>query len=184
MTAVVKARSLTKRFAEVPAVTDLSFALKAGTITGLLGPSGHPQPLRRGHSQWGGPLEIAGLLSPLSRGFLSPFIHSMSACQLGISSQHRLSVIGRHSPEALSWPSRLERRILSEQTGEFFGSGALHNERSYYGPKPYNLCWSPNSALLGHGCRDRPNRWDLVGMSTGPSHRSVGPSPPWRWPRC
>ena len=40
MTAVVKAESLTKRFGEVPAVTDLSFALEAGTITGFLGPNG------------------------------------------------------------------------------------------------------------------------------------------------
>ena len=38
MTAVVKAESLTKRFGEVSAVTDLSFALEAGTITGFLGP--------------------------------------------------------------------------------------------------------------------------------------------------
>jgi len=34
MTAVVKAESLTKRFGVVPAATDLSFALEAGTITG------------------------------------------------------------------------------------------------------------------------------------------------------
>jgi ABC-2 type transport system ATP-binding protein len=40
MTAVVQAESLTKRFGEVPAVTDLSFALEAGTITGFLGPNG------------------------------------------------------------------------------------------------------------------------------------------------
>jgi ABC-2 type transport system ATP-binding protein len=40
MTAVVTAESLTKRFGEVPAVTDLSFALEAGTITGFLGPNG------------------------------------------------------------------------------------------------------------------------------------------------
>ena len=40
MTAVVKAESLTKRFGEVRAVTDLSFALEAGTITGFLGPNG------------------------------------------------------------------------------------------------------------------------------------------------
>ena len=40
MTAVVEAESLTKRFAEVSAVTDLSFALEAGTITGFLGPNG------------------------------------------------------------------------------------------------------------------------------------------------
>ncbi len=40
MTTVVKAESLTKRFGEVPAVTDLSFALEAGTITGFLGPNG------------------------------------------------------------------------------------------------------------------------------------------------
>jgi ABC-type multidrug transport system ATPase subunit len=35
VTAVVEAESLTKRFGEVPAVTDLSFALEAGTITGF-----------------------------------------------------------------------------------------------------------------------------------------------------
>jgi ABC-2 type transport system ATP-binding protein len=40
MTTVVKAESLTKRFGDVPAVTDLSFALEAGTITGFLGPNG------------------------------------------------------------------------------------------------------------------------------------------------
>jgi ABC-2 type transport system ATP-binding protein len=40
VTAVVKAESLTKRFGEVSAVTDLSFALEAGTITGFLGPNG------------------------------------------------------------------------------------------------------------------------------------------------
>jgi len=40
MTAVVKAESLTKQFGEVAAVTDLSFALEAGTITGFLGPNG------------------------------------------------------------------------------------------------------------------------------------------------
>jgi ABC-2 type transport system ATP-binding protein len=40
MTAVVEAESLTKRFGEVGAVTDLSFALEAGTITGFLGPNG------------------------------------------------------------------------------------------------------------------------------------------------
>jgi ABC-2 type transport system ATP-binding protein len=40
MTAVVNAESLTKRFGELPAVTDLSFALQAGTITGFLGPNG------------------------------------------------------------------------------------------------------------------------------------------------
>ena len=40
MTAVVEAESLTKRFGDVPAVTDLSFALEAGTITGFLGPNG------------------------------------------------------------------------------------------------------------------------------------------------
>jgi Txe/YoeB family toxin of toxin-antitoxin system len=36
MTVVVKAESLIKRFGEVSAVTDLSFALEAGTITGFL----------------------------------------------------------------------------------------------------------------------------------------------------
>jgi len=35
MTVVVEAESLTKRFGEVSAVTDLSFALEAGTITGF-----------------------------------------------------------------------------------------------------------------------------------------------------
>src|SRR6202034_1414117 len=40
MTVVVKAESLTKRFGEVSSVTDLSFALEAGTITGFLGPNG------------------------------------------------------------------------------------------------------------------------------------------------
>ncbi|MGA2930441.1 MAG: ABC transporter ATP-binding protein [Solirubrobacteraceae bacterium] len=40
MTAVVRAESLTKRFGEVMAVTDLSFVLEAGTITGFLGPNG------------------------------------------------------------------------------------------------------------------------------------------------
>jgi ABC-2 type transport system ATP-binding protein len=40
MTAVVQAESLTKRFGEVSAVADLSFALEAGTITGFLGPNG------------------------------------------------------------------------------------------------------------------------------------------------
>ena len=40
MTAVVQAESLTKRFGEVSAVTDLSFVLEAGTITGFLGPNG------------------------------------------------------------------------------------------------------------------------------------------------
>jgi ABC-2 type transport system ATP-binding protein len=40
MTAVLEAESLTKRFGEVPAVKDLSFALEAGTITGFLGPNG------------------------------------------------------------------------------------------------------------------------------------------------
>jgi hypothetical protein len=38
MTAVVEAESLTKRFGGVSAVTDLSFALEAGTITGLSRP--------------------------------------------------------------------------------------------------------------------------------------------------
>ena len=37
---VVKAESLTKRFGEISAVTDLSFALVAGKITGFLGPNG------------------------------------------------------------------------------------------------------------------------------------------------
>ncbi len=37
---MVKAESLTKRFGEIMAVTDLSFVLEAGTITGFLGPNG------------------------------------------------------------------------------------------------------------------------------------------------
>jgi ABC-2 type transport system ATP-binding protein len=37
---VVLAESLTKRFGSVNAVTDLSFALEAGTVTGFLGPNG------------------------------------------------------------------------------------------------------------------------------------------------
>jgi ABC-2 type transport system ATP-binding protein len=40
MTTVVKSQSLTKRFGEVPAVMDLSFALEAATITAFLGPDG------------------------------------------------------------------------------------------------------------------------------------------------
>ena len=40
MTTVVAAELLTKRFGEVSAVTDLSFALEAGTIRGFLGPNG------------------------------------------------------------------------------------------------------------------------------------------------
>ena len=40
MTPVVTADSLTKRFGEVSAITDLSFALEAGTIKGFLGPNG------------------------------------------------------------------------------------------------------------------------------------------------
>jgi ABC-2 type transport system ATP-binding protein len=40
VTAVVRAESLTKRFGDVAAVSDLSFALEAGTITGFLGPNG------------------------------------------------------------------------------------------------------------------------------------------------
>jgi len=39
MTAVVEAESLTKRIGEFSAVTDLSFALAAGTITGFLSPN-------------------------------------------------------------------------------------------------------------------------------------------------
>jgi ABC-2 type transport system ATP-binding protein len=39
VTAVVKAESLTKRFGVVIAVTDVSFVLEAGTITGFLGPN-------------------------------------------------------------------------------------------------------------------------------------------------
>jgi ABC-2 type transport system ATP-binding protein len=48
MTAVVKAESLTKRFGEVSAVTDLSFALEAGTITGFLGLTAPPRRRRCG----------------------------------------------------------------------------------------------------------------------------------------
>jgi ABC-2 type transport system ATP-binding protein len=40
MPSVVVAESLTKRFGQVLAVDDLSFALEAGTITGFLGPNG------------------------------------------------------------------------------------------------------------------------------------------------
>jgi ABC-2 type transport system ATP-binding protein len=40
MRSVVSAESLTKRFGQVLAVDDLSFALEAGTITGFLGPNG------------------------------------------------------------------------------------------------------------------------------------------------
>jgi ABC-2 type transport system ATP-binding protein len=40
MTAVVKSESLTKRFGQISAVTDLSFELEPGTITGFLGPNG------------------------------------------------------------------------------------------------------------------------------------------------
>ncbi len=40
MPSVVVAESLTKRFGEVLAVDDLSFALESGTITGFLGPNG------------------------------------------------------------------------------------------------------------------------------------------------
>jgi len=40
LTAVVKAESLTKRFGDVSAVTDLTFTLEQGTITGFLGPNG------------------------------------------------------------------------------------------------------------------------------------------------
>jgi ABC-2 type transport system ATP-binding protein len=37
---VVSVRSLTKRFGEILAVDDVSFSLRAGTITGFLGPNG------------------------------------------------------------------------------------------------------------------------------------------------
>lgn len=40
MTAVVRAESLTKRFGQVSAATDLSIALESETITGFLGPNG------------------------------------------------------------------------------------------------------------------------------------------------
>ena len=52
MTAVVKAESLTKRFGEVMAVTDLSFVLEAGTITGFLGPNGAGKDGRRFGWSW------------------------------------------------------------------------------------------------------------------------------------
>jgi ABC-2 type transport system ATP-binding protein len=39
-TAVVTVRALTKRFGDIVAVDDLSFSLKAGTVTGFLGPNG------------------------------------------------------------------------------------------------------------------------------------------------
>ena len=45
MTAVVEAEALTKRFGEVSAVTDLSFSLEAGTITGFLGANGAGKPV-------------------------------------------------------------------------------------------------------------------------------------------
>jgi drug efflux transport system ATP-binding protein len=44
---VVRVEQLTKRFGEVVAVDDLSFALERGTVTGFLGPNGpdrHPKP--------------------------------------------------------------------------------------------------------------------------------------------
>jgi ABC-2 type transport system ATP-binding protein len=40
MTPVVQAESLSKRFGTVEAVTDLSFVLESGTVTGFLGPNG------------------------------------------------------------------------------------------------------------------------------------------------
>src|SRR5476649_1827888 len=40
VTSVVRAEALTKRFGDVLAVADLSFALEPGTITGFLGPNG------------------------------------------------------------------------------------------------------------------------------------------------
>lgn len=40
MTTVARAQSLTKRFGDVLAVSDLSFVLESGTITGFLGPNG------------------------------------------------------------------------------------------------------------------------------------------------
>ena len=39
-TAVVRAEHLTKRFGDILAVDDLSFALERGTVTGFLGPNG------------------------------------------------------------------------------------------------------------------------------------------------
>jgi ABC-type multidrug transport system ATPase subunit len=60
MTAVVKAESLTRRFGEVSAVTDLSFALEAGTITGFLGPNGADETTT--------PRMVLGLAAPSSCG--------------------------------------------------------------------------------------------------------------------
>lgn len=40
MTTIARAESLTKRFGDILAVSDLSFALESGTITGFLGPNG------------------------------------------------------------------------------------------------------------------------------------------------
>jgi ABC-2 type transport system ATP-binding protein len=37
---VVEVRSLTKRYGDVVAVDDVTFSLKAGTVTGFLGPNG------------------------------------------------------------------------------------------------------------------------------------------------
>ena len=58
MTAVVEAESLTKRFRDVSAVTDLSFVLQAGTITGFLGPNGAGKTTTR--------RMILGLVAPTS----------------------------------------------------------------------------------------------------------------------
>lgn len=40
MTYVVQSDSLSKRYGDVLAVDDLTFAIEAGTITGFLGPTG------------------------------------------------------------------------------------------------------------------------------------------------
>jgi ABC-2 type transport system ATP-binding protein len=70
VTTVVEADSLTKRFGDVPAVTDLSFASESGTITGFLGPNGAGKTttLRM----------ILGLVSP-SRGRAFVFDHPYAA---------------------------------------------------------------------------------------------------------
>ena len=40
MSAVLETRGLTKRFGDVTAVSELSFAIQEGTVTGFLGPNG------------------------------------------------------------------------------------------------------------------------------------------------
>jgi ABC-2 type transport system ATP-binding protein len=60
MTAVVKAESLTKRLGEVSAVTYLSFALEAVTITGFLRPNDADKTTT--------PRMVLGLAAPTSGG--------------------------------------------------------------------------------------------------------------------